>query len=76
MSLHVERYLVISQVVSQIFEQCMHLMLAIVFKKYSCKSTIDDSSKKYLCKLIIDDSDLVGEKFTRITELNNIWIEI
>ena len=56
----------------------MHLMLAIVFKKYSYKSTIDDGGKKYLCKSTINDSDLVGEeihaytKFTHTTELNNI----
>ena len=64
--------------VSQTFEQYMHLMPAIVFKKYLCKSIIDDSGKKYLCKSIIDNGNLVREeihaytKFTCITELNNI----
>lgn len=62
----------------QIFEKYMYLIPAIVFKKYLCKSSIDDSSKKYLYKSIIDNSNLVGEKtcvytkFTHIIELNNI----
>ena len=80
MPLYIEKCLVIPQMVSQIFEQYMHLILAIVLKKYLCKSTINDGGKKYLCKSTIDNDDLVGEeihvytKFTYITELNNIWI--
>lgn len=56
----------------------MHLVLAIVFKKYLYKSTINDGDKKYFYKSKIDDSNLVGEeihtytKFTYITKLNNI----
>ncbi len=57
----------------------MFLILAIVFKKYLCKLTINDGiSKKYLCKSTIDNSNLVGEevhvyiKFTPTTKLNNI----
>lgn len=53
-------------------------ILAIVFKKYLCKSTINDDSKNYLYKSTIDNSNLVEEeiyaytKFKHITELNNI----
>ena len=53
-------------------------MPAIVFKKYLCKSIINDGNKKYMCKSMIDNGSLVGEKiyiytkFTHVIKLNNI----
>ncbi len=38
----------------------MYLIPTIIFKKYSCKSTINDGGKKYSCKSTIDD---IGKKY-------------
>ena len=59
----------------------MHLILAIIFKKYLCKLTINNNDKKYLLKLTINNGNLVEEKiyvytkFMYTTKLNNIGIK-
>ena len=56
----------------------MHLIQAIVFKKYLCKLTINNGSKKYLFILTINNNCLIREKiyiymkFLQIIKLNNI----
>ncbi len=78
MPLYFKRCLIILLVVSQTFEKYIYLIPAIVFKKYLCKSIIDDNGKKYSCKSTIDDNGLMGKeihmykKFMDIIELNNI----